>query len=722
MSAGGGRSRRAMRALALVVCAVLLAPRASAQSRAAIESDTRPGVRKLGQPSLRFTVNQGQWETDARYVARRDGLLVRCDDQGFWFQVRTRDELPSGANALALRVVIDGRSTTSELVAESQLPGHESFFLGNDPAQWRSQVPAFGQIRWRNAWDGVDLLLRPGEGEAFVEYLLEVQPGADPTRAVLRIEGSNGIELGAQGRIRIGSDLGSLELSAPRALQTGVDASSFERACNFECLGGNEWRVNVPEYDRDRPLTIDPGLVWCSFLGGVFDELGRSLDRTEDGNVLITGWTQSPNFPSTPGAYSINHPGGFESFASKLSASGSSLVFSSFLGGSGDDIGMSVCEQTSGGVIVAGHTTSVDFPVTTASFDITHNGDFDAFVAKLSADGSELRFGTFLGGTDIEVVRGLGASDAIYFTGETYSANFPVTPGAAQSTFGGVSDAFVSKLSLDGKNLEWSTYFGGAKRDFAWDLALSAAGRLVIAGDTRSADLPLTSNALDTQYSSAMVGVVNSGFVAEHAVSNGQLLYGSYLDGSLPEFSATAAASVAINTVGQVGIVGGSLSNSLPFPPWAYKPTTSGGDAFAMVFAPDWSAVEAGTYFGSSQGGSEGHAVLLEDSGAIVLAGHSYSPTFPLTPGAWGSWTSHKRDITITRFSPKADAVLYSTCLTAGPASVDHSLFDALLDSDGDVWVLGNAGSGVGNPTTPGAFDTTWNGEAPAVGAMRSSP
>jgi len=243
-------------------------------------------------------------------------------------------------------------------------------------------------------------------------------------------------------------------------------------------------------------LTADgSSLVYSTFLGGSGEDGGYGIAADPEGNAYVTGWTRSNNFP-TANALQPTSGGFDDAFVAKLSADGSSLVYSTYLGGGRYEYGNGIAADSAGNAYVTGYTSSTNFPTVNALQPASGGGSADAFVAKLTADGSSLVYSTYLGGADLDVGRGIAADSEgnAYVTGETLSTDFP-TANALQPTLGGYYDAFVAKLTADGSSLVYSTYLGGSGEDMGRGIAADSEGNAYVTGETLSTDFP-TANAL----------------------------------------------------------------------------------------------------------------------------------------------------------------------------------------------------------------------------------
>lgn len=272
-------------------------------------------------------------------------------------------------------------------------------------------------------------------------------------------------------------------------------------------LAGSSWSTDFPitvggQHNGLRDafmLKFDPAgtnLLYSRFIGGELQESVTDMVIDHNGNAYATGWTSSANFP-TPVGYDTSYGGAFDGFVFKLNPAGNTLLYSSFIGGSDEDRGYGIAVDGSGRASITGRTLSAtDFPLQ-AAFDNSHNGDYDAFVVTFDPAGTTLEFGSYLGGAGYESGVGLvAAGQRLFITGDTQSANFPLSPNPFDGTFGGDSDAFLTVI--DNGLLATSTYLGGSDTDLGQGLALTNDDQPIITGRTRSSDFPVTAGAFDT--------------------------------------------------------------------------------------------------------------------------------------------------------------------------------------------------------------------------------
>jgi hypothetical protein len=329
------------------------------------------------------------------------------------------------------------------------------------------------------------------------------------------------------------------------------------------------------------------GLVYSTYLGGNDYEEGLGIAVDATGNAYVTGDTASTNFPTTPGAFQTALGGGFDAFVTKLDPTGSMLLYSTHLGGSGGAQGFGIAVDAAGNAYVTGVTYGFDFPTTGGAFDTSFNGgSSDAFVAKLDPTGSTLLYSTYLGGSGDEAfVFGSIAVDAAgnaYVTSVTSSTNFPTTPGAYHTTFGGgFGDAFVTKLNPLGSALVYSTYLSGSDLDVGTGIALDTLPNpnAYVGGFSSSTDFPTTSNAFQTTFGG---GGGFDVFVTKLNPTGSALVYSTYLGGSGGDYGGPIALDTLPNP--NAYVVGTTRSTDFPTTPGAFQPAFGGGTFYGDAF------------------------------------------------------------------------------------------------------------------------------------------
>ena len=479
-------------------------------------------------------------------------------------------------------------------------------------------------------------------------------------------------------------------------------------------LTGSGYGFTAGRYDANRELIIDPGLEYSTFLGGTSADSGAGIVTDAAGNAYIVGVTQSPNFPTTAGAFDRTGSASNELdvFVAKINPTGTALIYSTFVGGTNFDWGRGIAIDAANNVYVTGQTKSSNFPTTGGAFDRTFNVDtcprcgidqYDAFVFKLNAAGSSLVYSTFLGGFDIDdgLAIAVDTAGSAYVTGETGSANFPTTTGAFSRVRSGSYDAFVTKLNPTGSALVYSTFLGGSEVDYGQKIALSRDGtnNAYVVGSTRSPDFPTTPGAFDTSANGQF-----DIFVARLNPSGTALIYSTFLGGS----GMDGAGGLAVDAEGNAYIGGGTASANFPVTPGAFSTVLTGtNDAVVDEAQRRGNVLLFSTLLGGS--GSEGINGLVLDSAAnIYVAGGTSSTDFPMTPTASDhTFNGAVTDAFVAKFNPGATALLYSTFLGGND---NEGAADIAIDLTRSVYVTGQTMS-TNFPTTPGALDRVWNGD-----------
>ncbi len=581
----------------------------------------------------------------------------------------------------SIRMRLQGSRAPVQFLPQARLESVSHYFKGSDPKSWRLAVPHYGGVVLEQLYKGVDMVLYSAGTE--VEYDLVLSPGADPSVVQLRFDGAKRITTDAEGNLLLYTSSGLLRQKRPRVYQeTAGGRSSIPVSYRLGKNGLVAFELGM--FDRKLTLRIDPVLSYASYLGGsaadnafgvavdsqgnffacgqtasVNFPLSNAADATfadteaflakftpagalvfstffgggggdlandaaadAQGNVYITGVTSSSNLPARLPLFP-NLGGASDAFLAKFSPQGV-IVYSTYLGGSEDDSGTSVAVDAGGNAYVGGITRSTNFPVTAGCFDSTFNGETDIFLAKLNAQGSALVFSTYLGGLDGEggVEIAIDGADHIYAAGFSDSTDFPVTPGAAQSSARGLSDGFVTKLNVSGSGLVYSTYLGGTDDDVINDIGIDSLNRVHVTGSTFSTDFPTTTGSFDETHNGA-----NDVFLTRLNSLGTAVLYSTFLGGPGPD----SGDGIRVHPSGNVIISGMSLS--IPVTSDAIRSTPSGTqEVFLAVFSPSGAGLVYATYLG---GRSFDQPIALDASGNVYLASTaSPAELAPLTGNA----------------------------------------------------------------------------------------
>src|SRR2546425_1653009 len=469
-----------------------------------------------GKLPLSFEANHGQTDRQVKFLSRGSGYSLFLTSNETVLSL-SKPAMPAAQHRIdtvamgqevaenkaitttVLRMRLVGANPAAEISGLEELPGKSNYFIGNDPKEWRTNVPNYARVKYRNVYPGVDLLYYGNQRQ--LEYDFVVRPGADPSRIVLGVQGADRLEVDAQGDLVLDTAVGPIHQRKPVIYQE-IDGDKKEIAGAYVLTGRHQVGFRVAAYDASQPLVIDPVLVYSTFLGGSGLDQGFGIAVDATGNAYVTGVTVSIPFPTVTGAFQTTSGGSQDVFVTKLNPAGSALVYSTYIGGSGDDGGLGIAVDSLGNAYVTGFTTSTNFPTTVAAFQTTLRGLSAAFVTKLNPTGSGLVYSTYLGGSSHdpgvgfdggpspENGRGI-AVDSLgnaYVLGRTHSSDFPTTPGAFQTNIGGCRNAYVTIDGLTGSTGIYSTYLGGSDMDKDFGIAVDALFNAYVTRGTISGD------------------------------------------------------------------------------------------------------------------------------------------------------------------------------------------------------------------------------------------
>jgi hypothetical protein len=587
-----------------------------------------------------------------------------------------------------LRMKLRGANPAAEVTGVDEQAGTSNYFIGNDPAKWRTGVPTYAKVKYAGIYSGIDLVYYGNQRQ--LEYDFIVAPGADPRRIAFEVRGAKRIFRDAHGELVFKVGDGEVRWHRPMVYQE-KDGGRQLVAARYVVASGHCVGFAVGKYDARRALYIDP-LVFSTYLGGSSSDSGQGIAVDSAGNAYVTGATQSVDFPVTPGAFrTACNDCGEDAFVAKLNSAGSALVYSTYLGGVVATQGFGIVVDGAGNAHVVGSTSSPVFPVTPGAFQTTCGdtcGMGYAFVTEINPAGSALIYSTYLGGGEGgNGQQGFGiAVDSVgstYVTGYTDSTDFPVTTGAFQTTKGANSDAFVSQLNPTGSALVYSTYLGGSGGDLAYGIALDSAGNAYVTGFTGSTDFPVTTGAFQTVCGSCYGDLANA-FLTKLNPAGSALVYSTYLGGSGTE----QGLGIVVDGGGSAYVTGYTSSTNFPTMN-PIQPSLNGQqDAFVAMFNPTGSALVYSTYLGGS-GDELGWGITLDSGGDAYIAGQTASTDFPVMHPSQ-SYGGGQYDAFVTEISPKGSALVYSTYI--GGSGLDGG-FGIAVDSSGNTYVTGETGS-----------------------------
>ena len=688
------------------------------------DATERPVASLLDRVPLAFEANAGHLDPRVRFVVRGAGqtLFLIADEAVLALAAPGAPEAPTASRHRPLRheaveppavvrMRFAGSKAGAEVTGIDRLPGTLNVFRGADPARWRTAVPRYAAVRYRDVYPGIDVLYHGAERR--LAYDLLVAPGADPSRIAMTFEGAEGLALDEAGNLLVLVAGRSVRHQAPFAYQE-IDGRRHEVASRFVLAGDGRVAIAVGEHDRARPLVIDPTLTYATFVGGSGYDVASAVAVDATGAVYVAGATTSADFPGT-GTRTTNDF--FDFFVTKLNPQGTAFVYTTILGGDNNDQALGIAVDAAGNAYVVGDTASANFPTLNAFQPTFHGGDLsgiDAFVARLSPTGAPV-FSTFLGGSGDDSAAavavaptGPGGAIQAFVTGYTTSPDFPVLH-ALQPAFGGAGtgtilpgDAFVVKLNANGTRV-YATYLGGSDDDAGTGIAVDGAGSVYVTGITASTNFP-TRGPLQPARAGATANY--DLFVAKLTAAGRALVYSTYLGGSANE----QGGGVAVDPLGRALVTGSS--NSVDFPTAnAFQPASAGSlDVVVAMLAPNGASLVFSTYLGG-EGIDFGLGVGFDSGGHIFVTGATTSTTFPLKLPLKAT-NNGNFDAFVTRLTPDGRSLVYSTYL--GGDGADFSNAVAVAPS-GVAYVVGATDGGgppplAQFPATTGAAQSTFGG------------
>jgi Beta-propeller repeat len=663
-----------------------------ANTPARTSTKTQEQIRDVyGNRELAFVPNAGQADQTIRYYAQGAGFgfFFTSSDVILSFKRHSREQqlrlVPIGASAAA---TLEGRGPRRETI---------NYFVG--PTH-HTNLAAYQEIVYRQLWPGIDMIFRGRGGKLEYEFL--VAPGADPSLIRLEYTGAGGLSIGTKGDLLLDTGLGTLRDSRPRTYQLVDGERVLVRSRYLLDKHTRTFGFALGPYERDRPLLIDPGPDYSTYLGGASSDFGIEIAVDATGNAYVTGQTASPDFPSSAGALDTGHGGLADAFVAKLDTSGSGLVYTTYIGGSGAEAGLAITVDDAGQAYVSGGTASSDFPTTTGAFDTSHNGYEDVWVAKLNAEGSAILYSTLLGGS--QIAGDFGAAIAVddrgraYVSGGSGSPDFPTTSGAFDASHNGEPnqlDAFIAKLNEEGSALVFSTRLGGKCNDAITAIALDDDD-VYVTGSTVSADFPTTAKAHDRRY-----GDREDGFIAKLNAEGSDLAYSTFLGGNAFD----KVQGVAIDEDAQAYVTGWTESANFPTTRGAVTTSHRGGeDGFVAKLDAQGSKLVYSTYVGGGAN-DRGHGIAVDAEGRAHVTGLTASPNLPTSRDAVAEQQKGAEDGFVAKLNTRGSKFLYATYL--GGSQTDFARAIA-LDSRGNTYVTGRTRSPDFPATT---FDTSANGE-----------
>jgi hypothetical protein len=742
-------------------------------------------AKDYGALPLAFEPNAGQAPPDASYIAHGDSYALLIGKSGAVLSLHqpsacktshaqhtspvTRATSPAACTPtqqqLRMRLLTASQVSpaTSKPTGLGLLPGKVNYLLGNDPSQWRTGIPTYSKVQLSQVYPGIDLVYYGNQRH--LEYDFIVAPGANPQAIQMRFDGASP-RLDSAGNLELKFKQGQvvrgkIAFNRPTLYQQTAHGRR-QIPGSFRLLADSTLGFHVGAYDHTQPLIIDPVLSYSTFVTG---STIAAIAVDQQGYAYVTGIGTS--ISTTANAFqAVSNAGAFggNAFVTKLDRAGQTAVYSTYIGGSGaypaiggpppggaGDGAAGIAVDTNGNAYLAGFTYSPDFPVKNpiqGTNVAAQNGNDDAFVSELNADGSALVYSTYLGGSGCGLGAGdgatglaLDATGAAYIVGTTCSLDFPTTANAFQQTIIGDTEAFIARIAPAGGSLTYATYLGGDRESYGTGIAVDSTGNAYIAGTTYSSSFPVTPGA----YQKAIATPFGTnGFVTKLNPAGTAPVYSTYLGGAGATYSdpqgnrlqfGDTASAIAVDSAGSAYITGSAFSPSFPVTTGVFQPANNApqgtSNAFVTKFNPAGTGLVYSTFLGGSGAASDatpdltatplgesGNAIAVDPVGNAYIAGTSASADFPVTLDAYQTvnkaYANNNTNAFFAELNPSASGLVYATYLGGSGANtynlVDYATAVATgLPSNNTIYVAGNANS-ADFPITPGSYETSGQG------------
>jgi hypothetical protein len=657
-----------------------------------------------GALPLSFELNRGQTDGAVDFLARTGGYLLfltpteavmafdsAATHSSQWNreEVLNTDRNKTQPPRLIVRMKLDGANPAASVEGLDQFAGRTNYFSGSDTAQWHTDIPSYARVRYAQVYPGIDMIYYGSQRQ--LEYDFVVAPGSDPNVIQIVFNGIEDAEISRTGDLLLRTTQGDIRQSKPIAYQER-NGTREEVFASYIRKGVSGVGFQIGDYDRSRPLIIDPVLVYSTYLGGNGFDQGYAIAVDSLGSAYVTGKTAAADFPTTPEAFQTTFGGGDALFVAKLNPQGTALVYSTYINGAS---GNGIAVDSAGNAYVTGEASTLNFPTTPGAFQTAPYG-FDTFVTKLNATGSALVYSARFGGNfdDFGRAIALDAAGNAYITGWTVCRATPCTyptVNAVQPNYGGgYQDAFVTKINSVGSALVYSTYLGGGAiingdTDWGEGIAVDSAGSAYVTGYTYSPDFPVTPGA----YDSSRAGL--DAFVTKFAPNGASLVYSTFLGGPGRE----QAQGIAVDASGNAFVTGLTESyDSFPVTPGAFQ-TAGSFDAFVTKLNPQGSGLVYSTYLGGTGGVDRAWGIAIDSLGNATITGDTKANAqntnnFPVVDAVQANYGGGLSDAFVSKLNPAGTALVYSTYL--GGSLYDEGRGIA-LNGSGEAFAIGSTSS-----------------------------
>ena len=675
----------------------------------------RPNLARVNETyrklPLAFEANEGQTDSQVKFLSRGRGYTLFLTSTEAVLVLRGKTNEPPAVtqqsvttaervtkpHSLALKMQVVGCNPNSRITGLDKLPGKSNYFIGKDPKKWTGKISHFAKVRYEEVWPGVDLVYYGNQKQ--LEYDFIVAPGANPESITLAFEGADKIEIDGQGNVVLFTEFGKVVKHIPLVYQE-IDGLRQIISGRYVLKGRNLIGFQLDAYDPGRKVVIDPVLSYSTYLGGTGNDYGgKGIALDSFGNVYITGYTSSTDFPTTAGTYQESSGGGdLDAYVTKINRTGSALLYSTYLGGGDRDYSYGIALDANGNVFLTGLTMSADFPTVNAyQTSYAGSGDIfgDVFVLKVNSEGTALLYSTYLGGQNSDAGVGIAVdpSGNVYVTGHTTSGDFPTTAGVLipNSNAGAQVEAFVTKINpakSGQESLVYSTYLTNPSFGligysvYGRGIATDGSGNAYVTGSTDSWYFPTSPDAFQTKIGSAST---YDAFVTKMCSDGTFFWYSTYLGGNGND----SGEGIVVDSAGNAYLVGSTWSTNFPLQN-AYQDINRGAaDAFITKLNQDGSSLIFSTYLGG-ENFDQSLSVAFDSAGSVYLTGETSSSDFPTVDPFQEAFGGGLADAFVSIVSPNGSTLLYSTFL--GGSDRDNGI-DIAVSPNGNAYVTGETAS-----------------------------
>jgi hypothetical protein len=625
------------------------------------------------------------------------------------------------ASATVIQLNLVGANPNPTAVGETPQAGKVNYFIGRDRSKWQTNVSTYGKVHYKDVYPGIDLVYYGNPSQ--LEYDFEIAAGADPSQIQFEVKGADKVSVDSTGDLVLQTKQGALQVKSPVLYQT-FNGMKIPVTGGFSIKSSTRVGFSLQGYDHTKPLVIDPVLLYSTYLGGLANDQAMSIVADSNGSAYVTGWTQSANFPlASQGPV----PGGTNAFIAKLDVSGSTLLYADFIGGSSEDYGQALTLDSSNNAYVTGYTCSGDFPIVNGfqtSMNGCWDGFISKISADGSTLLYSTYLGGTNGSNPSSIA--VDSSNDIYVAGYTNSADFPVQ-NAFQSTVSPNQNnyygqyGFVTHLTADGSTLVYSTYLSGntnvvqncntpcwpSPYGYIQGIALDASSNAYVTGYTNTYNFPTTDGAYMPSQNTPNDAQI--GTVSEFS-SSGTLLYSTYFGSTNGD--PTTPSAIAVDSLGSAYITGFAYSDG-SFPvttPNLCDPGANGwscGFGFVTKFNPTGTGLAYSTFLPASNFATPQSIVLDAQTNAYILSSVNGGGMTLVAPIE--AYTG-QGDLLLTEIDPTGSIQVFSTYL--GGNGYDYPGGIA-LDPSGNIYVSGNTNSS-DFPVTAAALQNTLGGNTDA--------